>query len=94
MGHERIGTLPRTAKWQNILADLEGLEGERGTTVPDIARRTLDNVRIRYQRIHADPGVQAAFTYLLALATDCYDRPETRDIKREISILTSQYAEI
>ena len=79
MGHERTGTLPRTAKWQDILGDLGVLEGEGGTTVPDIARRTLDNVRRRYQRIHADSGVQAAFTYLLALATDCYDRPETRD---------------
>ena len=79
VGHERTGTLPRTAKWQDILADLGVLEGEGGTTVPDIARRTLDNVRIRYRRIHADSGVQAAFTYLLALATDCYNRPETRD---------------
>ena len=79
VGHERVGTLPRTAKWQDILAGLGGLEGEGGATVPDIARRTLDNVRVRYQRIHGDPGVQAAFTYLLALATDCYNRPETRD---------------
>ena len=78
MGHERTGSLPRTTKWTSIIADLGALGGLGDVTVPDIAQRTLDAVRTRYERIHTDAGVQAAFAYILSLATDCYNRSETR----------------
>ena len=81
MGHERIGSLPRTVKWQKILADIAQFQVDVGdVTISDIARHTLKNVRTRYEKIHKDSGVQAAFAYLLSLATDCYHRPETRRI--------------
>lgn len=80
MGHERVGSLPRTKGWRQIVADLARLEGGEDVSISDIARRTLKHVRRRYADIHKDSGVQAAFGYLLALATDRYNRAEARVI--------------
>ncbi len=38
--------------------------------MPSIAERTLKNVKSRFLRLHKDPGVQAAFGYLIALASE------------------------
>jgi len=80
MGHERVGSLPRTKVWRHIVADLAQFEGGEDVIISDITQRTLQNVRKRYEGIHKDSGVQAAFGYLLSLATDRYNRPEARHI--------------
>ncbi len=80
MGHERVGSLPRTKVWRDVVADLARVKGGKDITIADIAHRTLKNVRKRYERIHEDPGVQAAFVYLLSLATDRYNRAEAHSI--------------
>ena len=78
MGHERVGSLPRTARWRNIVADIAGLESGGDATISDIAERTLTNIRTRYNGIYKDSGVHAAFVYLLSLATYRHNRPEAR----------------
>ena len=79
MGHERVGALPRTSKWQSIIADIARLEsGGGGATISDIADRTLRGVQTRYEGIYKDSGVHAAFTFLLSLATYGPDRTEAR----------------
>jgi hypothetical protein len=80
MGHERVGSLPRTRVWRHIVSDLARLEDGEDVTISDIAHRTLKNVRKRYEGIHKDSGVQAAFGYLLSLATERYNRSEARQI--------------
>ncbi len=66
MGHERIGVLPRTTRWRKIVAQLAKLPTAEAT-VPQLASGTLECVRTRFQQIHRDTGVQAAFEFLIGL---------------------------
>ena len=67
MGHERVGALPRTTRWANVVdrivaeADLDG-------DVRELASSTLENVRSRLLAIHRDTGFVASFQFLLGLA--------------------------
>jgi len=66
MGHERLGVLPRTKCWVRIIEDLGAFDtGE--AAIGDIARATLRNVDARFRQVHRDTGVQAAFSFLVAL---------------------------
>ncbi len=92
MGHERIGLLPRTRRWEAIVSDLARLAESGGFDAAPIARRTLANVRKRYKDIHGDPGVQAAFEYLVVLSTQgllgpAEDAPPAIDLDSNPSIL-------
>ena len=67
MGHERVGALPRTQRWQNVvggIADAASVEGD----VSGLANATLENVRSRLLTIHRDTGFVASFQFLLGLA--------------------------
>lgn len=68
MGHERLGSLPRTRRWLAIVEDISLSQGY-DDKVADLANRTLYNVRARFTKLHTDTGVQAAFGYLVSLAT-------------------------
>ena len=63
MGHERVGFLPRTQRWRDIVA---GIGGET-FDVGDVVRQTLDNVRDRLEQIQNDESVVAAFKFLVCL---------------------------
>jgi hypothetical protein len=65
MGHERVGHLPRTERWTTIVERLPTSTAESSATV---AEATLNNVRQRMAGLYADPGVQSAFQFLVALA--------------------------
>ncbi|MDB9822661.1 hypothetical protein OAC89_03080 [Deltaproteobacteria bacterium] len=69
MGHERIGTLPRTKRWRAIVDAITTLSSFSSTEVAQLADSTLHNVSGRFLSIYKDKGVQAAFGYLIALAT-------------------------
>lgn len=75
MGHERIGFLPRTKQWQELLEDL-GDVGTAADAVPKLAHRTLHLVHRRFDRLEQDKGLQAAFSFLLAL---CTQGPKSHD---------------
>ena len=67
MGHERVGALPRTKRWQAVvggIADAAALDGD----VAGLADATLENVRSRLLGIHEDTGFVASFQFLLGLA--------------------------
>ncbi len=67
MGHERVGALPRTKRWRNVV---EGI-GEAASADGDVSRLandTLINVRARLENIQRDTGFVAAFQFLLGLA--------------------------
>jgi len=68
MGHERVGILPRSQQWRALVAQI----GPAATSDEDLVRiaaGTLKNVRSRFDRIHKDLGVQAAFGFLIGLST-------------------------
>lgn len=71
MGHTRLGEIPTTQKWSDIVARIAG-SGDIGSTggtpisndVPDIARETLDAARGSLEKSIDDPGLRYTF-YLL-----------------------------
>lgn len=67
MGHEREGRLPRSKTWRTVVGSLASAAIDPDVT-GQVASNTLNNVRERLDRIELDPGVTAAFEYLLALA--------------------------
>jgi hypothetical protein len=73
MGHERVGVLPRTREWRALVQQIAAT-ADTPETVPAVATATLLKVRQRFDRIPADPGFQAAFGFILGLATS---QPET-----------------
>ena len=66
MGHERVGALPHTKKWRDVVAQLAEYSGSP-EDVAAIANDTLQNVRAQLRKIHSDDGVVAAFQFLVAL---------------------------
>jgi hypothetical protein len=68
LGHERVGTLPRTREWRALVQQIAAT-AETPETVPAVAAATLLKVRQRFDRIAADPGFQAAFGFILGLST-------------------------
>lgn len=67
MGHERVGALPHTKRWRDVVDQLEESSGSP-EDVAVIANDTLENVRVQLRKIHSDDGVVAAFQFLVALA--------------------------
>jgi hypothetical protein len=69
MGHERIGFLPRSKRWREIVEAIATSPTDYPLEVSRLADNTLRNVSDRFRRLHKDEGVQAAFGYLVSLAT-------------------------
>ena len=66
MGHERVGALPRTKRWQDVVAGIAEAASVDGD-VRELANATLENVRSRLLTIHGDTGFVASFQFLLGL---------------------------
>lgn len=66
MGHERLGTLPKTQRWQQVIRQISDFSISNDD-VAEIVRQTTQNVRSRFRNIHIDSGVQAAFKSLVIL---------------------------
>jgi hypothetical protein len=67
MGHERIGTLPKSKKWINILNQLTSINTD-SDAILGIAKQTLINVEDRFQSIPYDKGVFATFKFLVCFS--------------------------
>lgn len=68
MGHERVGTLPRTVSWRQVVGQLEKATSGSEASGSSIAAATIGLVNSRFEHLHRDPGVQAAFGFLVAVA--------------------------
>ncbi len=78
MGHERIGFLPRSRMWQELVSKI-GDVGAAADAVPRIAHRTLHQVRRRLDGLERDSGLEAAFSFILTL---CRYEPKASDADR------------
>ena len=67
MGHERVGALPRTKRWVDVVNGIVSAADVDGD-VRVLANATLENVRSRLLAIHGDAGVIASFQFLIGLA--------------------------
>jgi hypothetical protein len=83
MGHERVGLLPKTQKWREIVADIAAL----GATmdVGGVVRQTVDNIRDRFGDMERDPSLLAAFKFLVALSVSSRSPTPISDL-RELGI--------
>ena len=66
MGHERIGFLPRSRQWRKLVSEI-GDVGTDADAVPRLAHRTLHQIRRRFDGLERDPGLEAAFSFILTL---------------------------
>lgn len=67
MGHERVGLLPKTLKWRELVRQIASMY-DSSIDISDIARQTIKNVRSRLRNISQDEGVKAAFQFLVTLS--------------------------
>ena len=67
MGHERVGALPHSKCWRDVVAQMELYSGS-AEEVEALAASTLKNVRNNYKKLHVDEGVISAFQFLIVLA--------------------------
>jgi len=81
MGHERLGLLPKTQKWRQIVQRLSDWAAS-GESVAAIAADTLRNVRSRLDRLARDPGATAAFRFLVSLAGSCRQSDPRAELER------------
>ena len=67
MGHERVGALPRSKRWRDVVGLIAGAAAYDGD-VDELAQTTIANVRDRLQLMHLDSGFATSFQFLLRLA--------------------------
>ena len=67
MGHERVGALPRSKRWVEVVEEISSAATFEGD-VDELSRLTIRNVRSRLERASRDKGVHSAFEFLLALS--------------------------
>lgn len=67
MGHERIGTLPKTQKWQAIVATMVETPETVGLE-KRLANDVLGAASKQFSALSSDPALQAAFTFLVDLS--------------------------
>ena len=67
MGHERVGELPKTKRWRDIVQAVGSL-GQQQARIPEIARRTTEGIRSQFRSLQRDPSLLAAFKFLVTLA--------------------------
>jgi hypothetical protein len=66
MGHERVGLLPKTQRWRDIVEGIATV-GVGGLDVAGIVRQTTDNIRDRLDGLERDQSLLAAFKFLVSL---------------------------
>ena len=70
MGHERVGILPKTARWTRVVRQMGGVFASE-VPVGALAAQTLQNVRQRYETLFQDDAVKSAFAFLVKFAHAC-----------------------
>ena len=81
MGHERVGALPHTKRWRDVVGGIAfaaSIEGD----VSDLAITTLEGVRSRLLAIQRDTGFMAAFQFLIGLALSASPQVERASLGR------------
>lgn len=67
MGHERLGALPRTKRWRDVVQGIGEYAGG-DIRIAEVATATIDNVRDRIEGIREDEGMRATLQFLVGLS--------------------------
>ena len=70
MGHERIGGLPKSQQWRDVVGGLSTLY-EHPARVDSIASDTLGLVKNRFRALQNDSAVNSSFAFLIQIARTC-----------------------
>lgn len=70
MGHERVGLLPKTKKWDDLVKQV-GSVYSSNFPVASVAAQTLQNVRKQYETLFRDNTVRAVFEFLVVFSRAC-----------------------
>jgi hypothetical protein len=90
MGHERIGYLPKSKKWRDIVSEVANFTAN-GDTIAQIANQTTKNVIDRYENIGTDKGVISAFKFLILLAQASKQKDSTGYLAKQGITLPSNF---
>ncbi len=78
MGHERVGFLPKTKRWNDLVRQMAS-DSLSELPVSSVTAQVLQNVRKRYETLFRDDAVRTIFTFLVAVSRACrYDDPQTQ----------------
>lgn len=77
MGHERVGILPRTKPWREIVAQISAT-AQGNVPVAILADMTLEHVRDRFARLKNDTATQRVFAGLVDIAVACQSSDDSR----------------
>lgn len=67
MGHERLGFLPKSQAWRQIVAEMAGF-AVGYAQVNTIARNTLQQVQKQFSKLENDPSIKTSFEFLLQVS--------------------------
>lgn len=67
MGHERLGTLPKTQRWQQVVEQI-AKPSLSDQDVSNITRQTIKNISSCLRNIQSEPSVRTVFKFLVALS--------------------------
>lgn len=67
MGHERVGALPKSKRWREVVQGLSSL-ATRPALVEAVASDTLNLVKGQFRALQYDPAICAAFAFLVQAA--------------------------
>lgn len=71
MGHERVGFLPKTKRWNELVKQI-GNSSSSDLPIESIAAQTLNNVRKQYETLFHDESVKSVFAFLVAFSRACH----------------------
>lgn len=77
MGHERVGTLPKTKQWRTVVGQIASFTPTQ-SNVSTITKQTLRNVRLRFDAIQSDSGVLSSFEFLVLLSFASKEKNPTK----------------
>jgi hypothetical protein len=80
MGHERVGLLPKTKRWSDLVRQMEAVSSS-SLPVATVASQTLQNVRRQYETLFKDDAVRSTFAFLVAFSHACRASNPEQELK-------------
>jgi hypothetical protein len=80
MGHERLSLLPKTKKWKEVVEDISQFDD---SNVVNIASKTIDNIRLKFNNLYNDNGVLSAFRFLVILSYSFSTKEPLNELKKQ-----------
>ena len=90
MGHERVGILPKSARWIRLVKQMLGVFASE-VPVGSLAAQTLQNVRLRFETLFQDDVVKSAFAFLVKFSHACRSQ-DPHEALRASGILMAEKA--